>query len=87
MPHPLVKRLQPELNVDIAADHTAFTSGLHDFEKFIKAAGGSTIPGNTIKDVDRTPYDAAKLKSLLEDLAGPLFHHVSLIISSFQVFS
>jgi hypothetical protein len=79
----IVPMLEPEFKTDVLAEHAAFSKGIHDLEEYVKGVlgvEGGKLYGEIIPapEKPRLAYDGAKLKKLLEALAGPLFTHVCL---------
>lgn len=73
--------MEPEFCSPAIEEHALFADGLHNFEKYLedilgweKNEKGKAVP---VPGKAKLPYDADKIRVMLEEMMEPLFSHVS----------
>ena len=79
-----VPMMEPEFKTNVLEEHGAFTGTVHKLDDFLKSVLGvrqGQKNGQVIPDpsVPKEAFDAARIKGFLEEMADPLFTHVSCI--------
>lgn len=84
----LVEGLKPEMDIDVATDHSTFMGGVHELEEYLmNVLGLTTSQGMTnsvpeANSVDKARFDGKKLKRILDNLYEPMFDHVYISLVS-----
>jgi len=77
----LVPALEPEFTCPAVEEHATFSDAMHNLEHYLEGVCGfeKNEKGHAvaIQGKQKTAFDGANIKRLIEELCEPLFIHVS----------